>query len=139
MNTHPQRMAITTNLVLISLDTNYPFTRLDKVWKEIIIVRDCNLLLPLLHLIPTFMWGRCTQTRHNFVGEIRSFSVKIRINPYPSYMHQCIAKTFTRFISRCSFCKKIATLCNKNRHPAAINQNRSFTSRGATVGLGLRL
>ena len=24
------------------------------------------------------------QTRHNFVGEIRIFSVKIRINPYPS-------------------------------------------------------
>ena len=47
-----------------------------------------------------------TQTRHNFVWEIRIFSVKIRINPYPSYMHQCIAKTFTRFISRCSFCKK---------------------------------
>ena len=46
------------------------------------------------------------ETRHNFVGEIRIFSVKIRINPYPSYMHQCIAKTFTRFISRCSFCKK---------------------------------
>ena len=41
--------------------------------------------------------------------------------------------------------KKIATLrmCslhgNKNRQPAAKNQNRSFTSRGATVGLGLRL
>ena len=40
------------------------------------------------------------QTRHNFVGEIRIFSVKIRINPYPSFMHRCIAKTFTRFISR---------------------------------------
>ena len=38
------------------------------------------------------------QTRHNFVGEIRIFSVKIRINPYPSFMHRCIAKTFTRFI-----------------------------------------
>ena len=25
------------------------------------------------------------QTRHNFVGEIRIFSVKIRINPYPSF------------------------------------------------------
>ena len=50
-------------------------------------------------------------------------------------------ETFTRFISRCSFCKKIATLCNKSRHPGAKNQNRSFrpTSRGATVGLGLRL
>ena len=42
------------------------------------------------------------QTRHNFVGEIRIFSMKIRINPYPSFMHRCIAKTFTRFISRCS-------------------------------------
>ena len=34
------------------------------------------------------------QTRHNFVREIRIFSVKIRINPYPSFMHRCIAKTF---------------------------------------------
>ena len=49
-----------------------------------------------------------TLTRHNFVGEIRIFSVKIRINPYPSFMHRCIAKTFTRFISRYSL-KKIAT------------------------------
>ena len=46
-----------------------------------------------------------SQTRHNFVGEIRIFSVKIRINPYPSFMHRCIAKTFTRFISRCSLHK----------------------------------
>ena len=40
------------------------------------------------------------------------------------------------------FTKKIATLLglpNKNRQPAAKNQKRSFTSRGATVGLGLRL
>ena len=38
------------------------------------------------------------------------------------------------------FAKKIVTLCYKNRqHAAAKNQNRSFTSRGATVGLGLRL
>ena len=35
--------------------------------------------------------------------------------------------------------KKTATLCNKNWHPAAKNQNRSFTTRGATVGLGLGL
>ena len=79
------------------------------------------------------------QTRHNFVGEIRIFSVKICINPYPSFMHRCIAKTFTRFISRCGLPNKIVTLCNKNRQPAAKNQNRSFTSRGATVGVGLRL
>ena len=77
------------------------------------------------------------QTRHNLVGEIRIFSVKICINPYPSLMHRCIAKTFTRFISH-AVCKKIAT-CNKKRQPAAKNQNRSFTSRGATVRLGLRL
>ena len=37
------------------------------------------------------------------------------------------------------FAKQIVTLCKKNRQPAAKNQNRSFTSRGATVGLGLRL
>ena len=37
------------------------------------------------------------------------------------------------------FAKKIATLCNINRQPAAKNQNRSFTTRGATVELGLRL
>ena len=37
------------------------------------------------------------------------------------------------------FTKKIATLYNKNRQPVAMNQNRSFTSRGASVGLGLCL
>ena len=31
--------------------------------------------------------NRLSQTRHNFVGEIRIFSMKIRINPYPSFMH----------------------------------------------------
>ena len=38
------------------------------------------------------------QTRHNSVGGIRSFSVKIGINPYPSFMHRgrSILKTFTR-------------------------------------------
>ena len=65
-----------------------------------------SILGPLLFLI-------YIQTRHNFVGEIRIFSMQ--------------------------FAKKIATLCNKNRQPTAKNQNRSFTSRGATVGLGLRL
>ena len=45
------------------------------------------------------------QTRHTFVGEIRIFSVKIRINPYPSSMHRSIAKTFKRLISRCSLQK----------------------------------
>ena len=34
------------------------------------------------------------------------FSVKICINPYPSFIHRCIAKTFRRFISRCSLQKK---------------------------------
>ena len=47
------------------------------------------------------------QTCHNFMGEIRIFSVKICINPYPSFMHRCIAKTFTRFISRSSLPKKM--------------------------------
>ena len=37
-------------------------------------------------------------TRHNFVGEILIFSVKLCINPYPSFMHRCIAKTFKRFM-----------------------------------------
>ena len=37
------------------------------------------------------------------------------------------------------FAKKIATLCNKNRQPAAKNQNLSFTLRDVTVRLGLRL
>ena len=60
-----------------------------------------------------------SQTRHNFVGGIRILSVKICINPYPSSMHRCIATLFMRFVSRCTFCKKIATLSNKNRHPAA--------------------
>ena len=59
---------------------------------------------------------------------------------YQSFIYQCIAKTFTRFIYHDAvFAKKIATLCNTNRHPAAKNQNRSFTSRGATDGLGLAL
>ena len=58
--------------------------------------------------LPRFLQPSCfiVQTRHNFVGEIRIFSVKIRINPYPSFRHRCIAKTFTRFISRCSLQKK---------------------------------
>ena len=82
------------------------------------------------------------QTRHNFVGGIRIFSVKICINPYPSSMHRCIATLFTRFVSRCSL-QKIATLHNKNRQPVAktrcyrtknwSRRNWSFTSRGATV------
>ena len=75
------------------------------------------------------------QTRHNFVGEIRIFSVKIRNNPYPSFMHRCIAKMFTRFISRCSY-------ANKSRHCVIkidSHQNRSLASRCPTVGLGIRL
>ena len=56
-------------------------------------------------------------------------------------LHLCIdvSRKRSRDSYREAFGKKIATLCNKNRHPAAKNQNRSFTSRGATVGLGLRL
>ena len=59
-----------------------------------------------------------------------------------TYASMCIAKTLTRFISRCILQKKsrhCVGLPNKNRQPAAKNQKRSFTSRGATVGLGLRL
>ena len=62
-------------------------------------------------------------------------SVSIRI------LHLCIDVSRKR--SRDSYhdavCKKIATLCNRNRQPAAKNQHLSFTSRGATVGLGLHL
>ena len=79
------------------------------------------------------------QTRHNFVGEMRIFSVKICINPYHSFIHRFIAKTFTRFKSRCSLQKNWDIVYYEKRQPAAKNQNRSFTSRGATVGLGLRL
>ena len=72
------------------------------------------------------------QTRHNFVGEIRIFSAKICINPYPSFMH--IAMQFIKKSRHCEI---------QNRQPAAKNQNQSFTdrptSRGATVGSGLRL
>ena len=53
------------------------------------------------------------QTRHNFVREIRIFSVKIRINPYPSFMHRCIAKTFTRFIPYNTSLPKKSRHCNK--------------------------
>ena len=60
--------------------------------------------------------GQCMQTRHNFEGEIRIFSVKIRINPYPSFMHRFITKT-SRDSYRDAVCKQIATLCNKNRQP----------------------
>ena len=65
------------------------------------------LIMFLLHFSVTnpLTSRRPTQTRHNFVGETRIFSVKIRINPYPSFMHRCIAKTFTRFTSRCSLQK----------------------------------
>ena len=48
-----------------------------------------------------------SQTRHNFLGGNRIFSVKICINPYPSSMHWCIATFFMRFVSRCSL-QKIA-------------------------------
>ena len=78
------------------------------------------------------------QTRHNFVGEIRTFSVKIRINPYPS-MHRFIAKTFTRFISRCSLQTNRDIVLYKSTASSKKPKHRSFTSRGATVGLGLRL
>ena len=37
------------------------------------------------------------------------------------------------------FAKKIVTLCNENRQPAAKNQHMSFTLRDVTVRLGLRL
>ena len=53
------------------------------------------------------------QTRHNFVGEIRIFSVKIRINPYPSFMHRCIANTFTRFIPYHTSLQKKSRHCSK--------------------------
>ena len=61
----------------------------------------------------SFFWGMHKvrddlqlQTRHNSVGEIRIFSVKICINPYPSFMHQCIAKTFTRDTYHDAVCQK---------------------------------
>ena len=64
--------------------------------------------------------GTNHQTRHNFVGEIRISSVKICINPYPSLMHRCIAKTFhVIYTTTMQFAKQIATLCNKNQQPAA--------------------
>ena len=78
------------------------------------------------------------QTRHNFLGEIRIFSVKIRINPYPSFMHRCIAKTFTRCIWRCSLQKNRDTVIKIDSQQKR-TQNGAFTSRGATVGLGLHL
>ena len=78
------------------------------------------------------------QTRHNFVGEIRFFFSE---NLYQSVSFICVGVSRIRLGDsyRDGVRKKIATLCNKNRPPVAKNQNRSFTSRGATVGLGLRL
>ena len=71
------------------------------------------------------VYGNMLQTRLNFVGEIRIFSLKICINPI---LHLCIDVSYKR--SRDSYrdavCTKIATLCNKNRQPSANNQNRSF-------------
>ena len=64
-------------------------------------------------------------------------SVSIRI------LHVCIdlSRKRSRDSYRDAVCKQIATLCNKNRQPAAQNQNRSLglTSCGATVRLDLRL
>ena len=64
-------------------------------------------------------------------------SVYIRI------IHLCIdlSRKRSRDSYRDAVCKKIAMLCNKNRQPAAKNQNQSFrpTSRGAAVGLGIDL
>ena len=65
------------------------------------------------------------QTRHNFVGGIRIFSVKICINPYPSSMHRCITTLFTRFVTRCSLQKK-------SRH-CVMKIDSQRQRRGATV------
>ena len=86
-----------------------------------------------------FRWGK-TVPRHATISWWKSVffpwkPVSIRI------LHLCIDVEWKR--SRDSYrdavYKKISTLCNKNRQSATKNQNRSFTSRGATVGLGLRL
>ena len=102
---------------------------------------------------PNFRWQNCInttrqhrwedcliQTRHNFVGEIRIFSVKICINPYPSFLHWCIAKTFTRFISWCSLQKKSRYCAMKIDGQQQITKIGVLsTPCGATVGLDLRL
>ena len=71
----------------------------------------------------------CTLCRHATISRGKSvfFSVKICIIPYPSLncMHRCIAKTFTRFISRCS-------LQTKSRHCVIqINSQQQRTNIGA--------
>ena len=50
-----------------------------------------------------YIFYKIMHTRHNFVGEIRILSMK---SVSICILHRCIAKTFTRFISRCSLRKK---------------------------------
>ena len=50
--------------------------------------------------------------------------MKIFINPDPSSMDQCIAKTFHAIHIAMKFAKKIATLYNKNRQPATKTHKR---------------
>ena len=52
------------------------------------------------------------QTRHNFVGEIRIFSVKICINPYPSFL--CIDVSRKRSNIAMQFAKKSRHCVNKS-------------------------
>ena len=99
-------------------------------WRSRAFLLFLSLKTETSHRHATISWGKSVFFQRK--------SVSIRI------LHICI--NVSRKRSRDSyhdavFAKKIATLCNKNRHPAAKNQNRSFrpTSRGATVGLGLRL
>ena len=62
---------------------------------------------PTLVTLCIVRWNNATntywQTRHNFVGEIRIFLVKICINPYPSFL--CIDVSRKRSY-RDAVCKK---------------------------------
>ena len=94
-----------------------------------------SLVRPHLEYAST-VWDPHTDTPQFRGGNPYFFSE----NPYTRIIHLCIdlSRKRSRDSYRDAVCKKIATLCNKNRQPAANNQNRSFTSRGG-LGIDLRL
>ena len=88
------------------------------------------------HYITPKLLFKCSFHRHATISWGKSVffqwkSVSIRI------LHLCIdvSRKRSRDPYRDAVWKKISTLCNKNRQPAAKTQNRSFISRGATVWL----
>ena len=94
-------------------------------------------LLLGLHMIPLFPVLILLTDTPQFRGRNPYFFSE---NPYQSVSfiyasmyHKCSRNSYHDAVMQ----KNGDIVYNKNRQPAAKNQNRSFTSRGATVRLGL--